>query len=369
MGRSPVRRFFAVLFFILAAVAFVGFVFLAYASSRNDTTVLFGLAKKLDTVAYIAGAIILFVILILLLLLVWRTGGKREPEAEAEPAPEEWAAAPLEEAELLDFSTVPDAAEPAEPAPAPTTPMAGEVVAYDLATTPVMYRAWTPAEDSIFPFVYPRTVRDGIYSNTYIPIDNTGRQLKLRILLAGPAGAQLPPLPEGHDRHIAPNIAQPAPGRKEPAPRPKATPNGVWYDYTGDNHDVEDLEGIGPVYGKRLRAMGIETSARLRYESPGRIARDLDVPLKTVRSWQNMAELVKVKGVGPQYAEAMARAGVEGIEDLKKRNARAISEQVMTYLGGLKSTVIKQPVTPVRVASWKKEARKMKRVRQEPPAR
>ncbi|HUR63674.1 MAG TPA: DUF4332 domain-containing protein [Candidatus Thermoplasmatota archaeon] len=133
--------------------------------------------------------------------------------------------------------------------------------------------------------------------------------------------------------------------------------------YPGDNHPVIDIEGIGPVYAKKLEKMRIGTTGLLNVAKPGRVARRLKVPAKTVRKWQAQAELIKVPGIGPQFAEALARSGVKGIDELKRRSAPDLSRQVAKYLGGLGSNVVGQPLTPKRIAAWKRKAQPMRRVK------
>lgn len=133
--------------------------------------------------------------------------------------------------------------------------------------------------------------------------------------------------------------------------------------YPGDNHPVIDIEGIGPTYAKRLEKAGILTTGQLAVAKPGRVAVQVNAPKKTVQSWKAQADLLKVKGVGPQFAEAMARAGIDGIDGLKKKSATKIAGQVTRYLDSLGTNVVGQPVTPKRVAKWKTAAQRMRKTK------
>ncbi|MEA3203559.1 MAG: hypothetical protein QOI63_1234, partial [Thermoplasmata archaeon] len=133
--------------------------------------------------------------------------------------------------------------------------------------------------------------------------------------------------------------------------------------YPGDNHPVIDIEGIGPTYAKKLEKMHITTTGLLNVARAGRVAKKLKVPAKTVRKWQAEAELVKVRGIGPQFAEALARSGVTGIDELKRRSAPDLAKQVAKYLEGLDANVVGQPLTPKRIAAWKRKAQPMRRVK------
>ncbi|HEX2065302.1 MAG TPA: DUF4332 domain-containing protein, partial [Candidatus Thermoplasmatota archaeon] len=151
-------------------------------------------------------------------------------------------------------------------------------------------------------------------------------------------------------------------------PAAVAVPERAYYDYPGDSLPVEAIEGIGAIYGDKLRAAGVHTTARLCFEDAQALADRLGVPAKTVRQWQAMAELVKVKGIGPQFAEALARAGVDGIAALKRRSPATLAEQVNAYLDGLETQVVGTRITEARVESWKRAAEGMKRVRLKEPA-
>jgi predicted flap endonuclease-1-like 5' DNA nuclease len=146
--------------------------------------------------------------------------------------------------------------------------------------------------------------------------------------------------------------------------KPAAKKTEQYYDYKGDIHPVIEIEGIGPVYEKKLGAMGIRTSARLCYADAKKIAKKLDTDEKRIISWQQMSELAKVNGIGPQYAEALVRAGISGIKELKARQAAEIAKQTTDYLEGLKNNVLGAKVTPQRVTTWQKHAKPMRRVKQ-----
>ena len=149
--------------------------------------------------------------------------------------------------------------------------------------------------------------------------------------------------------------------------RPEPEKEKPYYDYKGDVHDVIDVEGIGPVYAERLAGIGIKTTARLCYEDTASIAQRIGVPEKTVRSWQAMAQLMKVNGIAKQYAEALYRGGTESIEDLKKGDAAEIAAAAAAYLESVDVNVLGQPVTTKRVQGWQRKVKPMRRVRQPIP--
>lgn len=118
---------------------------------------------------------------------------------------------------------------------------------------------------------------------------------------------------------------------------------------------VDDVEGIGIEYAGRLRDAGIRTTSELVAQDPATLAPIIDVTAKEMVAWQQMAELMGVSGIGPQYAEALARSGISGIDDLKRLHEDAIVAQVKKYLEG-HPRLTRGNITAGRVKKWKETA-------------
>ena len=380
---------------VIVMLATFFFVFVLYAKSVNDTDIPF--ASDIPTVTAIVGGTIGLVITVLLLLILIRSAEERrnlrlESEEEARRREEE------ERARMFESGLT----EPDNLGKGP------EMVVYSLASLPPMFHAYERMNrrTKIAQFTFPRTVDNAIYSSEMIDVGQ-GVKLKLRILIAGPKDGTKKELAPLHLKRAPVNIdpkSVPEPwrsrllGQEPPAPAAppmqatEAEPAGAgtgdvaaqvdahlggtngavkgsrpYYDYAGDVHYVEDIEGIGRLYGDKLRQAGVHTTARLAYEDPEDLAARVGVPRKTVETWQAMSELIKVQGIGPQYAEALARAGIQGIADLKRRDPDEISQQVNGYLDSLQTNVIGTRITPRRVEGWQKAAAKMKRMRLKVP--
>ncbi|MEK6976287.1 MAG: DUF4332 domain-containing protein [Candidatus Thermoplasmatota archaeon] len=368
MARSPAKRFFGSLLFVLAAIATMAFVFLLYADAINDDSIPFtNDTKPAGLVIAITLGVISFALFLMLVTRRW--------SQQAETA---------EEAEVFFLPEV----EPAAPAPTTEFETAPEITIYNLAKVPVGRRSWSAPEvdGKQHPFYFPRSVTGGIYVNDYVPIDNQFKLLKLRTLLGGPFDASFSDMTgprtgrrlasQLESSSYAPPVEAPTSSglllqevASESLPADASlAEEGVYFDYPGDNHEVEDLEGIGPTYGARLREAGVHTTARLTFEDPGKLAEIIQVPRGTVDAWQQMAELVKVKGIGPQYAEALVRAGVGGITELKRRSPAKMAQQINDYLATLDTNVLGNKITEKRVEGWKEAAKQLKRVRLQVPA-
>jgi predicted flap endonuclease-1-like 5' DNA nuclease len=357
MARSPAKRVFGTLLFIVAAAVTLGFLALLYADSVNDTS--FPFVDQKDSAALVVAIALAIILVILLLMLLIRRWDRR--------------------AEVAESGEVFFIPEDIKAPPAATTAFESraDVVVYDLAKVPQSKGSWAEAEKdgSQYPFYFPRSVAAGVYVNDYIPVGGQ-RVLKLRTLMAGPydpAYVDDSPPRSRAKAPAAPAVMAAGRGRQrlvlQEAEAVTAPPSGeTYYDYAGDNHDIEDIEGIGAVYGAKLRALGVHTTARLAYEEAGKLAERMELPRKTVEQWKHMAELIKVSGIGPQYAEALVRAGIEGIAELKRRSAAKIADQVNAYLDTLDTNVLGVKITEKRVEGWQASAKPMRRMRLQVPA-
>lgn len=91
-------------------------------------------------------------------------------------------------------------------------------------------------------------------------------------------------------------------------------------------YKIEEIEGIGSVYGEKLRAAGI-TAVDILLEKcstkDGRkdIANEAGIDEKLILKWTNHADLFRIDGIGPQFAELLEKAGVDTVKELRTRNA------------------------------------------------
>lgn len=90
---------------------------------------------------------------------------------------------------------------------------------------------------------------------------------------------------------------------------------------------VEDVEGIGPVYAAKLAELNILTTEDLLSAGATRKGRQelvekTGVSPKLIMRWMNIADLMRVPGIGEQYSELLEAAGVDTVKELRNRNPR-----------------------------------------------
>ncbi len=109
-------------------------------------------------------------------------------------------------------------------------------------------------------------------------------------------------------------------------------PDGDRLDPKGE-YAVEEIQGIGRGYGRRLRELGITTTLDLLQAGGDErqvtaIAETLGVDPGLVHKWVRMADLLRVTGVGGQEAELLEAAGVDSVQALARQEAFALAHEL-----------------------------------------
>lgn len=101
------------------------------------------------------------------------------------------------------------------------------------------------------------------------------------------------------------------------------------------SYPIEDIEGIGPTYGEKLKAAGINTTDDLLSNCCGKSGRknaaeSTGVSETLILKWTNMADMMRISGIGPQFAELLEAAGVDTVKELAQRNADNLAQMMAT---------------------------------------
>ncbi|MDD4226459.1 MAG: DUF4332 domain-containing protein [Mariniphaga sp.] len=97
---------------------------------------------------------------------------------------------------------------------------------------------------------------------------------------------------------------------------------------------ISEIEGIGPVYAKKLVDTGIKTVEDLLKSGASKagrkkLASDTGIDEGKILSWVNMADLFRIKGVATQFAELLEAAGVDTVKELRNRNAENLHAKLI----------------------------------------
>lgn len=127
---------------------------------------------------------------------------------------------------------------------------------------------------------------------------------------------------------------------------------------------IIDVEGIGPVYAKKLIDIGITTTNKLlkRGATPqGRqeIAEKAGITGTLILEWVNHADLHRIKGVAEEYSDLLEEAGVDTVPELAQRNPENLYPKLVEV--NQQKRLVRQLPSQRQVADWVAQAKVLPR--------
>lgn len=118
---------------------------------------------------------------------------------------------------------------------------------------------------------------------------------------------------------------------------------------------IDQVAGIDSRDATKLRKAGVRTSkALIEKACSGRgrsqLAKETGLSPKDLQLWIHHADLLRVKGVGAEYAALLVVAGVDTLRDLRRRNPTALLAKIIGLNGSRK--VVSRLPTESMVESW-----------------
>jgi len=124
---------------------------------------------------------------------------------------------------------------------------------------------------------------------------------------------------------------------------------------------VIEIEGIGKKYAGKLGRAGcnnVEDLTELTYEQLRELANKTRISLKRLDKWQEQADLISLKGIGPEYAQALNKIGVDSAKELARRNAQNVLEKIKAF-DKKQPNVIRKLPTLTQTKAWIEDAKKI----------
>ncbi|MEM2930869.1 MAG: DUF4332 domain-containing protein [Thermoproteota archaeon] len=127
---------------------------------------------------------------------------------------------------------------------------------------------------------------------------------------------------------------------------------------------VEEIEGIGPEYAKKLLEAGIKTTDDLLKaggSKDGRkmLAEKTGISEKLILEWVNLADLFRIKGIGEEYSDLLEEAGVDTVAELARRDPANLHAKILET--NKEKKLVRRPPTLKQVTDWVKQAKKLPR--------
>ena len=91
-------------------------------------------------------------------------------------------------------------------------------------------------------------------------------------------------------------------------------------------YNIVDIQGIGPEFAEKLKGVNIHTTDDLLKHATDEknvkaLSEKTGISDKQFEKWTKMAGLMRVNGIGPQYAELLYFSGVDTVEKLAAQPA------------------------------------------------
>jgi predicted flap endonuclease-1-like 5' DNA nuclease len=128
---------------------------------------------------------------------------------------------------------------------------------------------------------------------------------------------------------------------------------------------IEDVEGIGKGLADKLAGAGVKSTDDLLDQAgtPGgrdRLAAATGISAGQLLKWANHVDLMRLNGVGAEFAELLEAAGVDSPAELAQRNAANLA-QTFQELDAARPNTVRRVPSETTVAGWIAEAKTMKR--------
>jgi predicted flap endonuclease-1-like 5' DNA nuclease len=128
------------------------------------------------------------------------------------------------------------------------------------------------------------------------------------------------------------------------------------------SYPIIDITGIGPLMAAKFKTLGIRTTDKLleaakTAKARKELAAKLGVDEKTVLRWANLADRMRIKGVGEPYAALLQAVGVDTVKELKYRNVRNLAKAMAD--ANRKKKLVELLPSEKRIERWIEQAKQL----------
>ncbi len=126
--------------------------------------------------------------------------------------------------------------------------------------------------------------------------------------------------------------------------------------------NIEKIEGIGPKYASMLRNVGIRTTGALLKAGASKNGRE-DLAAKSgisetlILEWVNLADLMRIKGIGEEYSDLLEEAGVDTVKELRNRVPENLHQKMLET--NRMKRLVRRPPSLKETKSWVTQAKNL----------
>lgn len=127
-------------------------------------------------------------------------------------------------------------------------------------------------------------------------------------------------------------------------------------------YKLATIEGIGPARAAKLSDAGIVTTGQLLERCGSRQGREstaetTGLDAGQLLKWTNMADLMRISGVGGEFAELLEAAGVDTVKELRNRKPELLTAKMAKVNAEKKLT--RRLASAKQVAKWVEQAKSL----------
>ena len=129
---------------------------------------------------------------------------------------------------------------------------------------------------------------------------------------------------------------------------------------------IDEVEGIGAVQAAKLGEVGIGTTddlimAGATASGREKVSATTGISTHQLLKWVNHVDLMRVEGVGPEYADLLEAAGVDSPAELAQRNPANLA-QTFQEIDAARPNWIRRLPSEASVTGWIASAKAMDKV-------
>lgn len=126
--------------------------------------------------------------------------------------------------------------------------------------------------------------------------------------------------------------------------------------------NIEKIEGIGPKFAQQLRKVSVRTTFQLLKKGASKkgreeLAKKSGISEKLILEWVNLADLMRIKGVGEEFSDLLEEAGVDSVKELRNRRADNLHKAILDT--NAKKKLVRRVPSMKQVEGWIKQAKSL----------
>ena len=125
------------------------------------------------------------------------------------------------------------------------------------------------------------------------------------------------------------------------------------------SYRIQEIEGIGTSRAAKLAVAGVKTTDDLlglagSARGRKRLAAETGVSPTRLLKWVNMADLMRISGVGEEYSELLEAANCNTVKQLCRRNPENLTRRMLEI--NEEKKLVRVPPTQSQVEKWVQQA-------------